>query len=57
MRAPSAEAVVDEMTLAPKDLLNEWLGAVRHQARVRRRRSSDWFPEGYEAAPGPEPDQ
>lgn len=57
VRTASDETLLEEVTLAPKELLNDWLHDVRRQAHVPRRRSSDWFPEGYESAPGPEQDE
>ena len=57
VRPAGDETLVGDVTLAPKDLLNDWLRDTRRQAHLPRRRSSDWFPEGYESAPGPEQDE
>ena len=57
VRPAGDETLVRDVTLAPKDLLNDWLRDARRQAHLPRRRSSDWFPEGYESAPGPEQDE
>ncbi len=57
VRAANDGDLVEDVALAPKDLLNDWLRDVRRQAEAPRRRSSNWSPEGYESAPGLEQDE
>jgi len=56
VRTVGDEDSVEEVALAPKDLLNDWLRDVRRHTEAPRRRSSNWSPEGYEWASGLEQD-